>query len=519
MSKLYRNELERETLYSLLKHPQVYIENQSWINRESFHHPTHKQIFDVFRLQVLHGGSTDPVVIGEKCIEAGAFDKDGVDIKDYINNIDLFKISADGAKELVRDLSFNHVLRKAESKIDRLKTKIYSSSSNDDKTQTIQELQQISNEIILPSDEETQPKKIFSGYKQVLIDRRDNPIDMMGYSSPFPTFNSTYGGFEPKMTYVFVGRGGIGKSTILHYFSNHLCKDHNLPTLILDTEMPEDFVRDRFFAMRTKIPNYAIRTGKVKFNPELAVKFEEEVEKLDEDMPLYIKHIPEEGIEEMRQIIFEWYYNEVGEGNPCVLVFDYLKCNSKMLKNNWSEHQALGELIDNLHKISGKINAILLTAVQANRKGDSFNRSADGVTDDSTIIADSDRIQRYAEFVAEIRLKTPDEIVLDEGITNEEAEEVFQNINRMGFNDLRFGTHKMIVFKGRSQGENAPGGLDLVSRLMPNGTYRLDRNFFNLHFNNFEIREKGTLRDITAHAENGLMLDDMHPNDNNNELL
>ena len=516
MSKLYRSELERETLYSLLSHPQVYVENQSWINRESFHHPTHKQIFDVFRLQVLHGGSTDPVVVGEKCIEAGVFDKDGVDIKDYINNIDLFKISSSGAKELVKDLSFNHVLRKAEGKIDRLKTKIYSSASGEDKTQTIQELQQISNEIILPSDEESRPKKIYSGYKQVLLERRDNPIEMMGYSSPFDSFNSSYGGFEPKMTYVFVGRGGIGKSTILHYFSNHLCKEHNLPTLILDTEMPEDFVRDRFFAMSTKIPNYAIRTGKVKFNPELSLKFEDEVNRLDENMPLYIKHIPDQNIDEIRQIIFEWYYNEVGEGNPCVLAFDYLKCSSKMLKNNWSEHQALGELIDSLHKISGKINAVLLTAVQANRKGDSFNRSSDGVTDDSTIIADSDRIQRYAEFVAEIRLKTPDEIVLDEGITNEEAEEVFQNINRMGFNDLRFGTHKMIVFKGRSQGENAPGGLDLVSRLMPNGAYRLDRNYFNLHFNNFEIREKGTLREITAHAENSLMLGDTHPDDNEN---
>ena len=103
--------------------------------------------------------------------------------------------------------------------------------------------------------------------------------------------------------------------------------------------------------------------------------------------------------------------------------------------------------------------------------------------------------------------------MLDEGITAEEAEDVFQNINTIGFNQLRFGTHKMIVFKGRSQGENAPGALDLVSRLMPNGTYRLDRNYFNLHYNNFEIREKGTLREITTHAENRLMLDDMNPAD------
>ena len=512
-SKLYRSELERETLYSLLKHPKIYIENQSWINRESFHHPTHKQIFDVFKIQVLNGGSTDPVVIGEKCIEAGVFDKDGVNIKDYINNIDLFKISPEGAKELVSDLSFNHVLRKAEDKISKIQTKIYSSASGDDKAQTIQELQEISNEIILPSDEDTRPKKIYSGYKKTLRDRVDNPVELMGYATPFPTFNTMYGGFEPKMTYVFVGRGGIGKSTILHYFSNHLCKDHNLPTLILDTEMAEEFVKDRFFAMETKIPNYAIRTGKVKFNPELSLKFDEEVEKINEDMPLYIKHIPEEGIEEIRQIILEWYYNEVGEGNPCVVTFDYLKCNSKMLKNNWAEHQALGELIDHLDKICTKINAILLTAIQANRKGDSFNRSSTEVTDDSTIIADSDRIQRYASFIAEIRIKTPDEIVLDEGITAEEAEDVFQNINTIGFNQLRFGTHKMIVFKGRSQGENAPGALDLVSRLMPNGTYRLDRNYFNLHYNNFEIREKGTLREITTHAENRLMLDDMNPAD------
>ena len=518
MSKLYRPELERDVIYSFIIYPDLYFEHQTWVNRESFYHTTHKSIFDILRLQLLNGGATDPEVLATKCSEGGIKDKDGVSIKDYLISSDIFAVSREGAIEFIKDLSFNHVLRKAEGKIGRLQSKIFSPSSTEDKIGTIQELQQISNEIILPSDEETKPKKIFSGYKQVLTDRRDNPVEIMGYSTPLQSFNTAYGGFEPKMTYVWVGRGGIGKSTILHFFANHLCEQHGLPTLILDTEMPEEFVRDRVFAMRTKIPNHAIRTGKVNFNPELSVKFEDEVHKINEEMPLYIKHIPEEGIDEIRQIILEWYYSEVGDGNPCVIAFDYLKCNSKMLKNNWAEHQALGELIDTLHKICGKTNAVLLTAIQANRKGDSFNRSADGVTDDSTIIADSDRIQRYAEFVAEIRLKTPDEIVLDEGITHEEAEEIFQNINTVGFNELTNGTHKMIVFKGRSQGENAPGPLDLVSRPMPNGAYKLERNYFNLHYNNFEIRDKGTLRDIVRRAENRLFLDDMNPSDDS-ELI
>ena len=168
MSKLYRSELERETLYSLLKYPKTYIENQSLINRDSFNHPTHKQIFDIFKIQVLNGGSTDPVVISEKCSESGVIDKDGVDVKSYLSNVDLFKVSEEGAKELMEDLSFNHILRKADDKITRLKTKIYSSASGEDKAQTIQELQEISNEVVLPLDEDRKPKKnIFRLQKSV----------------------------------------------------------------------------------------------------------------------------------------------------------------------------------------------------------------------------------------------------------------------------------------------------------------------------------------------------------------
>ena len=162
------------------------------------------------------------------------------------------------------------------------------------------------------------------------------------------------------------------------------------------------------------------------------------------------------------------------------------------MRNNWAEHQALGDHMDKLHQLARSTNAIFLTAAQANRTGDSFNRTA-GIADDSTAIADSDRIQRYAEFVAILRTKNPIELALDEEISEEEA-------NRRDIlhdpTSFRYGTHMFTVIKSRHGGKNAEGHATWVRREGQNGQLILTRNYINFDINNFKVEERSDLRTI-----------------------
>ncbi len=134
-----------------------------------------------------------------------------------------------------------------------------------------------------------------------------------------------------------------------------------------------------------------------------------------------------------------------------------------------------------------------MTAVQLNRSGENFNRTASSFFDDSSAIAQSDRLQWFATFVAICRRKTPDEIALD---------------------GVQFGTHKFIPLKARFQGRDASGHHDLLLRNIE-GTQRWVNNYLNFSMDNFVVREHGSLADIIEHESAQHELDD-GVNDNSN---
>ena len=175
----------------------------------------------------------------------------------------------------------------------------------------------------------------------------------------------------------------------------------------------------------------------------------------------------------------------VGRGNRCVIAYDYVKLTGERVDKNWAEHQAIGEKIDKLKRISEEVNAPLITAMQLNRSGESFNRNSSNLVDDSSAISLSDRLQWFATFVAIFRRKTLDETALD---------------------GERFGTHKLIPLKTRFQGRDAAGHQDLLRRRAAdpvNGhvSERFVNNFLNFRVENFKVEEEGSLQDIITHEQ------------------
>ena len=159
-----------------------------------------------------------------------------------------------------------------------------------------------------------------------------------------------------------------------------------------------------------------------------------------------------------------------------VFSFDYIKTTSENIANK-SEWQVVGEMVDKFKKCVQKEilhegNPIIpmITSVQSNRYGITNNRNSQNIVDDESIVSLSDRITQFCSHMFILRNKTTDETETEGG---------------------RFGTHKLINVKSRHLGSDIAGAIEPVSI-----GDALRKNSINLEFNNFNIVERGDLRDI-----------------------
>ena len=174
-----------------------------------------------------------------------------------------------------------------------------------------------------------------------------------------------------------------------------------------------------------------------------------------------------------------------------------MKLTYEKMGSNWAEHQALGEKVDKFKRLSEELNAAFLTAIQMNRSGENFNRDSRSVVYDSSAIAQSDRLQWFASFVAIFCRKTLDEIA-DDG--------------------PEFGTHKLVPLKTRFQGKDAAGHHDIIRRTFDDQSTRWVNNYLNFNVDNFSVEERGSLAHLVRRENEQFPLDDASPDQGNNLL-
>ena len=184
----------------------------------------------------------------------------------------------------------------------------------------------------------------------------------------------------------------------------------------------------------------------------------------------------------MTNTLKRFYYSKVGRGNRMVFSFDYIKTSSE--QSNKNEWQLVGEMVDKFKKCiqkeileDGDPVIPMITSVQSNRSGITTNRNAQNIIDDESIVSLSDRITQFCSHMFILRQKTHDEVA-DDG--------------------AQFGTHKLINVKARHLGNDIAGAVEPVQV-----DDNLRKNFVNLEFKNFNITERGDLRDIVNFRNTG----------------
>lgn len=482
---IYSNQVESHVLGGLLKNPEVLAEVDSFLNAADFYNEIHQTIYCVLRGAILNQEKIDKVLVADKISNLGISSKDDIDIYDYINTLSITSINpkavVEGAKELIK----YRVRRELCETADKIKKHVGGECDNS-LDELISSTDSIYSDRISSYSFHDDPQNVFDDLEFKIEDRGNNPSDDTGLSTHYSEFNRLYGGLRGGNIYAIVSRPAQGKTT----FINDLCLGtaikNNVPVLVLDTEMTTEEIQFRMAAANTGVPLWFLETGKWRSNQEMVDKVRKYFETLESHQYFHY-HVRNKTVDEVCAMIRRWHMKHVGRGNKCVIAYDYVKLTGERVDKNWAEHQAIGEKIDKLKRIAEEINAPIITAMQMNRSGESFNRSSSNLVDDSSAISLSDRLQWFASFVAIFRRKTTDEIALD---------------------GERFGTHKLIPLKTRFQGRDAAGHQDLFRRRVietVNGNQteseRFVNNFLNFRVENFKVNEEGSLQDIINHEE------------------
>jgi len=493
---IYSIQVERHVLSGLIKYQNLFPEVDIFLNDTDFFNDVHSTIYSVYKNITNKGEKVDKVLLAEKIKNLGISFKDDINIFDYIENLAFSQITEEATMNACKELMKLRIRREIIQTADKLKTFV-TRNGEDAIDKIISEADAIYNNKISSYISNDEPINLFEGIEDIVEELGNNPREDVGLITGYPEFNRLYGGLKNGNIYAIVSRPGQGKSTWINDMCFNVAKNpkNKVKTLILDTEMQTFDIQLRMVSSISDVPMWYLETGNWRKNEEMTKKVRAAWSHV-KNYEHYHYHVGSKNIDQICSMIRRWYLSKVGRGNQALIAYDYIKLTGEKVGQNWAEHQAIGDKIDKLKRISEEINCPIITAMQMNRTGENFNRNASAVVDDSSAIALSDRLQWFASFVAIFRRKTLDELALD---------------------GQQFGTHKLIPTKTRFQGREAAGHQDLVRRLDSTGKETWSQNYLNYNVQNFKIEERGSLHDIATRQREQYQLNDQSSNDG--ELL
>lgn len=493
-------ELELQVLSGLMNNPEAYPEISGVLRADDFSSDVNETIFRLIKKTIEDRDHLDKVVLGVKLTELSIGFKDDINPIDYVDSICLNKASYKVLLQSVKELKAMS-LRRTCSEMGTQIVRTMKKSTEWKPQEVISYIDKLVYKELENWNSETDVIDLFDNLYYEIEERGNNPKEEVGIMSPYPEFNRLYGGYTPGDVYIFCARAGDGKST---YLTNTAFKMANLhgqkiPCLVLDTEMGQSEAIDvkcRLAASLTGINPWYFKSGAWRKDPTMTRIIRED--KVDgktlkermESYSLHYRYLTDASIDNIVSTIKKWYYTTVGRGNPCIIVYDYIKVSGGDMGNQMKEYQLLGEKVNRLKELVGEeVNAPLLTAAQLNRLGD--NRSKEQ-NDTSSAIAGSDRLLHFCTYCGIFRRKTLEEI----------SEETDQ-----------YGTHKLITLKSRNQGRDASGHNVFVKK--PDG--KVSYNFLNYTISDFNVTEKGCAEDMYAAMPNQKGVDFEKGNDLTNK--
>jgi replicative DNA helicase len=330
---------------------------------------------------------------------------------DYIRSIFNFPVELANVRVHAKKLAKLEIARKWKNKL----KDIYNKMAEVTGDETIDEIVNIPESALfdmvhnLYHNTDNNPVQIAEGNSELLNDLINNPIEMIGVPTPWPIYNEIIGGGLRPGVSLIAARPKIGKSSLAKDALLHISGKMNIPTLYIDTEMDKTEQVFRMLATLSDVPTKRIETGYFGQDDDEKERVFLANKEL-EAMPLSHKRVGGMDFKEILSIVRRWIFKDVGfddsgEANPCVIVYDYFKLMNVETLQKMQEFQALGFQISELSDFTKQYSIPCLAFVQTNREG---IKETGG-----SVLSGSDRLLWLCISACDFKRKTSEEIEED----------------------------------------------------------------------------------------------------------
>ncbi len=262
-----------------------------------------------------------------------------------------------------------------------------------------------------------EPRDFAEGLAEFIEEKRENRITQTGMSTGYPILDRQIDGLINGTLFIVSARLKEGKSTLLTNIALNAAYRLGKTVLYIDTEMPFAQWRPRAIAALSGVKEREIIHGG--YSKEIYGSIVEKCIKIVDSKRLYHEYMPGYSVDKI-VALYKKYKIKHDLG---LIMFDYLKePELSSVDRQRNEYQLLGDITTVLKNLAGELDIPAVTAVQINRSGD---------------IADSDKIARFGDVIAQWMSKNKDE--LEDG--------------------YRGGTHKLVVRNTRRGGATPEEGI------------------------------------------------------------
>jgi len=474
-------ELEKQLLAGLLRNSECFAEICSFIDERDFYSEDsvlHKTIFLVIKQAIENCDGVDDVIIAQRVKSIGLSFTEDINPADYIKSLAMKKVIPESTIKAAKELKKYTIRREIHESSLQVSKKMLSIPADSSYVDIIECADKIYNSRInhyeIGND---MPQNIYEDMEAIIEDRGNNPVKDFGMMGPHKKINDMYGSLlRAGNITVVVARSGVGKTQFCMDYATKVAAEYDIPVLHFDNgEMSQEELMMRQCTALSGVPMHLLETGDWRRAGKEVVDKVRSVWPKVKKMKFFYYNVGGLDVDAMINTLKRFYFQKVGRGNKMIFSFDYIKTTSERSdKNEW---QLVGEMVDKFKKCiqkeileDGKPIISMLTSVQSNRSGITNNRASSNIVDDESIVSLSDRIIHFCSHMFILRKKTTDEIATEGN---------------------QFGSHKLINVKSRHLGKDLAGALEPV-RIGDT----LRNNFVNLEFKNFNISERGDLRDI-----------------------
>jgi replicative DNA helicase len=414
-NKLQDIGIENSVIAGILQHgPDCLLDVEEIISPNDFYWRHNQTIFSILQYLVKDKNIKEfdiPSIISA-CVEKSYEISKNLDPTELLEALFDQKISSiENTKKLAIVIYKLSITRKAIKSLDSAEKDLYTITGQENINDIIARIEDpvlSFTSKLLMQDKEMRP--MCDDFVEALKALAETPQDMVGIPTGYSKWDSAIGGGLRRGTVnVVAARPKVGKSFFCINVARNVA-ENNIPVLYLDTELSRLTQMNRLISLTTSVELEKIETGKFA-NSDIDKKKIWEMRDYIKGLQITHCSVAGQNVQNGISIARRWLtkcvgFNDNGQANPCLLIYDYLKLtNMDQIKHNTQEHQLLGFLISSLHDFAMQWGIPILATVQSNREG--------GEKDGGQYAAGSDRFLWLGSNFSMLKRKNQKEAMED----------------------------------------------------------------------------------------------------------